>query len=110
MEENPTKLTVSSFTVSWSLGGYRGSEKSDSFVSATIQCNPPIGIDDLPLTHIKAALKVSAAVIQDSVARQTISENEAVDRLSSIKENFLSIEKAMLRARETKETKDIGHV
>lgn len=105
MEEKPTKLTVSSFTVSWSLGGYRGSEKNDSFMSATIQCDPPIDIDDLPLVHLKAALKVSAVVIQDSVARQAMSESEGKDRLSSIKENFQSMEQIMLqRAKDVKES------
>jgi hypothetical protein len=94
------RLTVETFTVSWSLGGYRGSEKNDSFVSATIRCEPAADLNDLPLLQIKAALKVSAAVIQDAVARQAMSEDEARDRLKGIKENFISLEQAMLKARE----------
>jgi len=94
------KLSVETFTVSWSLGGYRGSEKNDSFVSATIRCEPAASLDDLPLLQIRAALKVSASVIQDAVSRQAMSEDEAKDRLVGIKENFTNLEQAMLKARE----------
>lgn len=90
------KLTVETFTVSWSLGGYRGSEKNDSFVSATIRCDPPASLQDLPLLQARAALKVSGSVIQDAVARQAMSEDEARDRLREIKENFTALEQAIL--------------
>jgi len=85
------KLTIETFTVSWALGGYRGQGKSDSLVSVTVRCNPAADLDDLPLLQAKVALKVSASVIQDAVARQAISEDEARDRLTEIKENFTSL-------------------
>lgn len=94
------KLTVESFAVSWALGLYKGQEKSDSFISATVRSDPPVDLDDLPLVQIRAAMKVSAAVIQDAVARQALTEDEARDRLKEIKENFDGLEAAMLKARE----------
>ena len=91
------KLSVETFTVSWTLGGYRGQEKSDSFVSATVRCEPPADLDDLPLLQIKLAKKVSVAVIQDAVARYAITEDEARDRLKDIRENFESFEKVLTK-------------
>jgi hypothetical protein len=101
------KLTVESFTVSWALGTFRG-DKKDSFVSAAVKCDPPADLDDLPLLQARAALKVSASVIQDAVARQAISEDEARDRLKDIKENFAALEQAMINAREKKELESVG--
>ena len=98
MEDN--KLTVETFTVSWVLGGYKGQEKSDSFVSATVRCEPAASLEEFQLLQIKVAMKVSAAVIQDALARQAINEDEARDRLKEIKENFSSLSKAMMVARE----------
>jgi len=94
------KLTIETFTVSWVLGGYKGQEKSDSFVSATVRCEPSVSLEDFQLLQIKVAMKVSVAVIHDALARQAISEDEARDRLKEIKENFGSLSQAMLAARE----------
>lgn len=88
------KLTVTSFTVSWAFDTHRG-QKQSHFVSAAVQSDIPISVEELPLVQLRVARQVSSSAIRDAVCRQSMTIDEAASYSKEIQENFDNMESSL---------------
>ena len=86
------KMTIESFTVSYSMDTYSNGNKSSHFVSAAVRCEPGLDPKDFNIAHLEMAMRVTAAVYQDAIARMNMAPDEAQSRLKEIRENFENIQ------------------
>jgi len=93
------KLTIESFSVSYTLDIFKQGEKHGSFVSITVRADPPIPVEDLALVKLDASYAVAKATILDALTRMAISEDDAKDRIRSIKENTDALRTSIMRRR-----------
>lgn len=97
-----SKLTVESFSVSFSMETHRGGEKRSHFVNATVRAEPPVPIEDFALARLEASVQVTKAVYQDAVARGDMSQEDAVERLGAVRDNYSVLRENLMRARDLK--------
>lgn len=101
-------MKVKSFTVSTSFDVHHGGSKSNHFLSANIEMEEPMDIDDLPRAQLLAGYKVYVATVYDALLRGSISIEESNDRIKSSQNAYELIqikldEKAKLAAKEKAE-------
>ncbi len=84
---NP-KIKIKSSAVSYGQEYYRNGEKSSHFVSMTIEAEPGLTVEEFWLAHLEAGLEVAVATIQHAVLRQSITEDEAKQKVQELKENY----------------------
>lgn len=97
--EAERRLTVETFSVSYTLDVFKNGEKHGNFVSITVRSDPPIPIEDLQLAKLDASFAVAKATIMDALTRMVITEEDANDRIRSIKENTEALREAIARKR-----------
>ncbi len=98
-------LTVDSFSVSYTLDIFKNGEKHGNFVSITVRADPPVPIEDLALVKLDASYAVAKATILDALTRMAISEEDAKDRIKSIKENTESLRASIMKRRDAARAK-----
>jgi hypothetical protein len=84
---NP-KIKIKSSAISFGQEYYRSGEKTSHFVSATIESEPGLTIDEFRIAQLEIGLEVAVAVIQNAVLRQSITEDEAKQKILELKENY----------------------
>lgn len=100
MNSNEHKLTIDTFSVSYSFDVYKNGEKHGSFVSITVRSDPPIPIEDLQLVKLDASYSVAKSTIMDALVRMIITEEDANDRIQNIKENTEALKLAIMKKRQ----------
>lgn len=85
------KVTVKTVSVSYALDLHRGGERSSHFVSANIEFEKPVPIDELPRAQLEAGYKVATAVIHDAVIRGALPVEQANERISDMKEAYEAV-------------------
>ena len=87
---NP-KVKIRSSAVSYGQEYYRNGEKSSHFVSMTIEAEPGLTVDEFRLAHLEAGLEVAIATIQHAALRQSITEEEAKQKIMELKDNYTGL-------------------
>ena len=82
------KISVKSSAVSYGQEYYRNGEKSSHFVSITFESDPGLTIEQFRVAHLKVGFEVAVATIQHAVLRQSITEEEAKQKIIELKENY----------------------
>lgn len=86
------KVTVKTASVSYSLDLYRSGEKSSHFVSANIEFDKPVPIDELPRAQLETSYKVAVSVIHDALIRGALSVEQANERISNMQTAHEAVE------------------
>jgi hypothetical protein len=79
---------VTSISSSYAIDLHKSGERTSHFVSATIEIDPSIEIDEIPKTQLNLSYRVSVSAVYDALMRGALTIDQANERIKIMKDNF----------------------